>query len=125
MDRNRVGAYFLIASIGLSAGCTSFSSSRFNLFNHNKTPREGCVEVGAGPICDMPIAGGCEQLPAGSGMMLPGDGAYIPSSPIPSGPGVPILPNPNPAGTNFMPPASPTTGAPSRLTPMPPTKPIN
>ncbi len=122
MDRKRVGAFFLIAALGLTAGCTSFSSSRFNPFNHNKAVNEGCMDVGTGPVCEGSIMGAGERLPADSGYMMPGDGGYMQGNMLP-GPGTGTV-IPNPPGPNFMPPAGSTIGAPSRLAPVPPAKPM-
>ena len=123
MDRKRVGAFLLISTLGLSAGCTSFSLSRLNPFNHNKCANEGCMDVGTGPVCEGSVMGASERLPADSGYMMPGDGSYMQGNMLPGTTTGPIIQNP-PAGTNFMPPAGASTGAPSRLTPMPPAKPI-
>src|SRR4051812_18779379 len=78
MVRIRLGSLLLLAAFGLSAGCSSLSTSRFNLFNHNRAQPEGCVDVGAGPVCEGPSMGGGEHLPAESGMMMPGGGGFMP-----------------------------------------------
>jgi hypothetical protein len=123
MDRKRVGAFLLIAALGMTAGCTSFSASRFNPFNHNKVVNEGCPEVGTGPVCEGSVMGAGERLPADSGYMMPSDGSFMQGNMLPGPATGPIIQSP-PPGTNFMPPANGTSVAPSRLAPVPPAKPM-
>lgn len=140
MVRISLGSFLLLTAFGLAAGCSSMSTSRFNLFNHNKAKPEACVDVGAGPICEGPAMGGAEHLPAEAGMMLPSDGGLLPggtmvpgamvpgpgstTGPIYQGgsPGMgPIIQGSGTApNTNIMPPATgAATAPPPRLVPTP------
>jgi hypothetical protein len=135
MVRISLGSLLLLIAFGLAAGCSSMSTSRFNLFNHNKARPDGCVDVGAGPICEGPVMGGAERLPPESGIMLPSDGGLMPGNmlPVPATTTGPILPgSPTPVGpglqgtgappiNSIMPPATgSSTAPPGRLVPTPP-----
>jgi hypothetical protein len=124
MGRISLGSFLLVAALGLAAGCSSTSSSRFNLFNHSKPVNDNCVDVGAGPVCEGQMMGGGDRLPAESGFMLPGDGTMMPGTVVP-GPGTttmgPIIQgNGAPPNNTYMPPASgSSTVQPQRLKPLP------
>ena len=119
MRRISLGSILLFTAFGLAAGCTTTTSSRFNLFNRCKPATEGCADVGAGPICEGPTMGGGMGVPAESGYMLPGDGTLMPGTVLP-GTGIstgPVLQG-SPPNTNYMPPASGTSSVPpGRLVP--------
>jgi hypothetical protein len=127
MRRISLGSILLFTAFGLAAGCTTTTSSRFNLFNRSKPTNEGCADVGAGPICEGPtMGGGMGGMPADSGYMLPGDGTLMPGTVLPST-GIstgPVLQGTgSPPNTNYMPPASGTSSVPpGRLVPQAPVK---
>ena len=122
MGRISVGSVFMIAAFGMAAGCSSFSTSRFNLFNHNRG-NECCPDVGTGPVCEGSIMGG-ERMPSDGNFLPPNDAGFMPGAMLPGTGTVPgtIIQQP----PNFMPPASvqSTTPPPGRLIQAPPLKPM-
>ncbi len=123
MRRISLGSFLLFAAVGLAVGCASTTTARFNIFNRNKPTSENCVDVGAGPICEGPVMGGGEHMPADSGFMLPGDSTVLPGPMSPGAistpPGTIFPGNGAPPANTFMPPAGQTLPAqPQRLKPI-------